>query len=144
MTREVLAVLLVHSMAASDPAARAAADPPPIRLIQTIPLPGVQGRIDHLAVDVAGQRLFVAALGNNTVEVVDLKKGQRVHSVAGFKEPQGLAYIPETNTVAVANGGDGIVSFLERSRRQRPTAMRTTSSTTSRGSDSAAASGPGR
>jgi chromate transporter len=53
---------------------RAATDAPPLRLVQTIPLPGVQGRIDHLAVDVAGQRLFVAALGNNTVEVVDLRR----------------------------------------------------------------------
>jgi len=64
-------------------------------------------------VDVAGRRLFVAALGNNTVEVIDLKKGQRVHSVAGFKEPQGIGYVPETNTVIVANGGDGIVTLLD-------------------------------
>jgi hypothetical protein len=84
-----------------------------LRQIQTIPLPGVTGRIDHLAVDVAGQRLFVAALGNNTVEAVDLKKGARVESLPGFKEPQGIAYMPETNTVVVANGGDGVVTLLD-------------------------------
>jgi DNA-binding beta-propeller fold protein YncE len=92
---------------------RAATDPPPLHLVQTIPLPGVQGRIDHLAVDVAGQRLFVAALGNNTVEVIDLKKGERIRSLGGFKEPQGVAYVPDTNTLAVANGGDGVVTLLD-------------------------------
>jgi hypothetical protein len=91
----------------------AASDAAPIRLVQTIPLPGVEGRIDHLAVDVAGQRLFVAALGNNTVEVVDLKQGVRVRSLPGFKEPQGLAYLADAHTLAVANAGDGVVTLLD-------------------------------
>src|SRR2546428_1623480 len=112
MKRKVLLVLLVGLMAAAGDMTRAASDAGPLRLIQTIPLPGVEGRIDHLAVDLAGQRLFVAALGNNTVEVIDLKKGQRLHSVAGFKEPQGIAYLPETNTVAVADGGGRVVTPL--------------------------------
>src|SRR5438445_1464945 len=51
--------------------------PEPLRLLQRIPLPKVEGRIDHLAMDVAGERLFVAALGNNSLAVVDLKKGAR-------------------------------------------------------------------
>jgi hypothetical protein len=84
-----------------------------LRQVQSIPLSGVTGRIDHLAIDVAGRRLFVAALGNDTVEVIDLDKGERVHSLAGFKEPQGLAYVPETNTLVVANGGDGVVTFVD-------------------------------
>ena len=113
MKRQILMVLAVNLMAAGGDMTRAASDTGPLRLIQTIPLPGVEGRIDHLAVDVAGQRLFVAALGNNTVEVVDLKKGERVQSLAGFKEPQGLAYLPDTKTVAVANGGDGVVTLLD-------------------------------
>jgi len=113
MKRQILMVLLVNLMAAGSDMTRAASDTGPLRLIQTVPLPGVEGRIDHLAVDLAGQRLFVAALGNNTVEVIDLKKGQRARSLAGFKEPQGLAYLPETNTVAVANGGDGVVTLLD-------------------------------
>jgi DNA-binding beta-propeller fold protein YncE len=113
MKRKILMVLLVNLMAAAGDMTRAASDTGPLRLIQTIPLPGVEGRIDHLAVDLAGQRLFVAALGNNTVEVIDLKKGQRVQSVPGFKEPQGIAYLPDTNMVAVANGGDGVVTLLD-------------------------------
>jgi DNA-binding beta-propeller fold protein YncE len=113
MKRQILMVFLINLMAVGGEMTRAASDTEPLRLVQAIPLPGVEGRIDHLALDLAGQRLFVAALGNNTVEVIDLKKGHRVHSVAGFKEPQGIAYLPETNTVAVANGGDGAVTFLD-------------------------------
>jgi DNA-binding beta-propeller fold protein YncE len=85
----------------------------PLRLVKTISLPGVQGRIDHLAADASGQRLFVCALGNNTLEVVDIKKGERVQSLAGFNEPQGVRYVPEPNLVVVANGGDGVVTFLD-------------------------------
>lgn len=66
-----------------------------------------------MAIDVAGQRLFVAALGNNTLEVVDLKRGERIRSVAGFHEPQGIRYLPESNTIVVANGGDGVTTFLD-------------------------------
>src|SRR2546425_2357977 len=113
MKRQILMVLLINLMAAGGDMTRAASDTGPLRLIQTIPLPGVEGRIDHLAVDLAGRRLFVAALGNNTVEVVDLKKGERVQSLAGFKEPQGLAYLPDTKTIAEANGGDCLEKLLD-------------------------------
>jgi DNA-binding beta-propeller fold protein YncE len=83
------------------------AAPPILQLVQTIPLPGVEGRIDHLAVDLAGRRLFVAALGNNTLEVVDLQAGRRTTSVPGMREPQGVAFLPDRNRIVVANGGDG-------------------------------------
>src|SRR5947209_4323691 len=84
-----------------------------LRLVGSITLPQVRGRIDHMAVDIKGQRLFVAALGNNTLEVIDLKKGERVSSVSGFDEPQGIVYIPESDKVVIANGGDGAVTFLD-------------------------------
>src|SRR5205085_5083073 len=84
-----------------------------LRLINSIPLPQVRGRIDHMAIDLKGQRLFVAAVGNNTLEVIDLKQGARVVSVSGFDEPQGLVYITEAKRVVVANGGDGSVTFLD-------------------------------
>src|SRR4051812_26271573 len=84
----------------------------PLHLVQTIPLPGVEGRIDHLAVDLATHRLFVCALGNDTLEVVDLEKGRRIQSVPGFNEPQGIVFMPKTKTVVVASGGDGKLSFL--------------------------------
>ncbi len=78
-----------------------------LRRVQTIPLPGVHGRIDHLAVDLADGRLFVAALENNTLEVVDLKSGKRVDQIGGLQEPQGVAYIPATHSVIVTEGGWG-------------------------------------
>src|SRR6266480_6812999 len=75
------------------------------KLKQTIPLPGVEGRIDHLALDAASDRLFVCALGNNTVEVLDLRKGERIHSITGLGAPQGIAYIPDRIFVASDKGG---------------------------------------
>src|SRR2546427_10962831 len=85
----------------------------PLKLSQTIPLPGVEGRIDHMSVDVKGQRLFVAALGNNTVEVVDVAQGKRSRSITGLKEPQGIVYIPTLDQVVVANGADGTVRTFD-------------------------------
>ncbi|MBZ5582848.1 MAG: hypothetical protein LAQ30_11735 [Acidobacteriia bacterium] len=79
----------------------------PLRLEKTIPLPGVQGRIDHLAVDLEGKRLFVAALGNNTLEVLGVETGRRLASIAGLREPQGVAYPPGIKKIYVANGADG-------------------------------------
>ena len=104
-------VLRIMKPTDTTPAKKTTAEP--LRLVKTIPLHGVQGRIDHMAVDVAGQRLFVCALGNNTLEVIDLKKGERTASVPGFHEPQGVRYLPESNAIVVANGGDGTTVFLD-------------------------------
>ena len=78
-----------------------------LKLIKTIPMPDVKGRFDHFAMDVKGQRLFVAALGNNTVELFDLKAGKRLRSIVGCNKPQGLLYLPKGDLLFVANGGDG-------------------------------------
>ena len=94
-------------------AARAQEASAPLTLKETIPLAKVDGRIDHLAYDAAGQRLFVAALGNNTVEVVDLKTEKRIQSLPGFAEPQGIAYVPELDRLFVANGSDGTCRILD-------------------------------
>jgi DNA-binding beta-propeller fold protein YncE len=96
----------------------------PLRLSQTIPLSNVEGRIDHLDVDAKGQRLFVAALGNNTVEVIDLQKGERTQTLRGFHEPQGIRYLPASNTLVVANGGDGIIAFWDASSFKQIKAVR--------------------
>lgn len=87
----------------------------PLVLLRTIELPNVDGRIDHLAADLVALRLYVAALGNNTVEVLDLKTGTHEKSLAGFREPQGIAVVAGASMVAVANGqGDG-VRFIDAS-----------------------------
>jgi len=85
----------------------------PLRLIQTIEMPSVDGRIDHLAFDTAHDRLLVAALGHNTVEVIDLKAGKDIRSLRGFDEPQGILVLPDSGAVVVANGGTGAVQFLD-------------------------------
>jgi DNA-binding beta-propeller fold protein YncE len=85
----------------------------PLKLKATIGLPGVEGRIDHFAFDAAGQRLFVCALGNNTVEVLDLRKGERIHSITGLGVPQGVAYVPELNRIFVANDKGGICKIYD-------------------------------
>ncbi len=88
---------------------QAASGQAPFTLVGTIALPGVEGRIDHLAVDTGAQRLYVAALGNNTVEVLDLKSSTHSKSLPGFREPQGIAVVPDAKLVAVANGqGEGV------------------------------------
>src|SRR5207245_6758827 len=89
------------------------ANPTSLKLIQTIPLPDVKGRIDHLEIDTKGRRLFVAALGNNTVEVLDLNAGTGLRSVAGCSKPQGLLYLPRPNLLFVAKGGDGRVRIYD-------------------------------
>jgi len=85
----------------------------PLKLERTIELPDVQGRIDHMSLDVAGQRLFVSALGNNTVEVVDLRAGKRTNTITGLKEPQGALYVPDKNRLFVASGKDGTVKMFD-------------------------------
>jgi DNA-binding beta-propeller fold protein YncE len=87
----------------------------PLKLLQTIPMPGVQGRLDHSAADVKGKRLFVAALGDNqnTVEVIDLQANQRVASIPGQSKPQGVFYSAELKKLFVANGTDGTCKIFD-------------------------------
>jgi DNA-binding beta-propeller fold protein YncE len=79
----------------------------PLRLERKIPLGEVRGRIDHLAVDLKRNRLFVAELENDTVAVVDLDAYQMIEVISGLKKPQGLGYHAPTDALYVANGGDG-------------------------------------
>jgi len=85
----------------------------PLKLKQTIPLPGVEGRIDHFAADPSGQRLFVCALGNNSLEVIDLRNAERVHSITGLGAPQGVGYAPDVNRLIVANDKGGICKIYD-------------------------------
>ena len=91
--------------------APASAGPAPLVLERTIPLAGVKGRIDHLAIDPDGRRLFVAELGNGSVEAIDLATGRSAGRIEGLKEPQGLGYLPSRAELVVATGGDGMVRF---------------------------------
>jgi hypothetical protein len=90
---------------------------PPLALDQTIPLPGVRGRIDHMDYDAGSGRLFVAALGNDSAEIVDVRAGTRLRSITGLPEPQGVAFVPNAkgvgSTLIVACGGDGAAHLFD-------------------------------
>jgi DNA-binding beta-propeller fold protein YncE len=85
----------------------------PLRPVEAIPLSEVNGRIDHFCADVKGQRVFLAALEKNTIEVVDLASGKVLRTLAGFAKPQGVLFVPELNKLFVASGKDGTLKTLD-------------------------------
>jgi DNA-binding beta-propeller fold protein YncE len=121
---EVITRLILAAATIALVSFQAASGQTPFTLVGTIDLPDVEGRIDHLAVDTAAQRLYVAALGNNTVEVLDLKSSSRVKSLPGFREPQGIAVVPDAKLVAVANGQGEGVQFIDASDHHLTKAVR--------------------
>jgi DNA-binding beta-propeller fold protein YncE len=78
-----------------------------------IVLTKVEGRMDHMSVDVKGQRLFATAFDNHTLEVIDLKTGRQIHTIPNLDEPQGAFYDATTNRLFEANGGDGTVKIFD-------------------------------
>ncbi|HWH41528.1 MAG TPA: hypothetical protein VNU21_16900 [Usitatibacter sp.] len=102
----MLAAVALAVLATSSPAA------PLLELVDTINLPSVKGRIDHLDADPANHRIFVAALGDDTVQVIDTRDRAR-GTVRGLAKPQGIAYLPQLNQLVVANGNAGRVDFFD-------------------------------
>lgn len=96
----------------------------PLLLEKTIPMPDVQGRIDHMFFDQESGRLFVAALGNDTVEVIDTRQGRRLHSISGLHEPQGILYLRDPNRLYVANGDDGTLRIFDGSSYEPITSVK--------------------
>jgi hypothetical protein len=90
----------------------------PLHLEKKIPLPGVEGRIDHFSADFLGQRLFVAALENGTVEVLDIRRGERSAEIKGLSEPQGLYYSFQNGELYVASAAGGPKYGFRTGRRQ--------------------------
>jgi YVTN family beta-propeller protein len=105
------AVALIIGMAVSIHAG-AQTPPAPLVLEAKIPLGQVSGRIDHLAIDLKRQRLFVAELGNDSLGVVDHAAQRVLRTITGLSEPQGVGYEPTTDTMYVANANDGSVRVL--------------------------------
>src|SRR5438128_4229321 len=108
VARAILLIVTMMVPAAGDAQTFGA----PLVIEAQIPLGEVSGRIDHLAIDVKRQRLFVAELGNDTLGVVDLAAGKVLRTIAGLKEPQGVAYVAFADSIYVANAGDGSVWVL--------------------------------
>jgi WD40 repeat protein len=105
--RTAVAALFAALALAGDP------PPPPLKVVGRIALDGVKGRIDHMCLDGAGKRLFVAALENGTVEVVDLEARKRVKTLEGIGEPAGVAWLAGPGRLAVSSGGDGSLHLFD-------------------------------
>jgi hypothetical protein len=103
----IVVLVFVAWMASDNTVVTKPAPKAPFKSAGEFPLGGVEGRIDHLAADVKGGRLFVAALGNNSVEVVSLKNGERLHTIKGLRQPQGILYLPQQNLLVVSCAADG-------------------------------------
>jgi DNA-binding beta-propeller fold protein YncE len=81
-----------------------------------IPLANVQGRMDHLGVDVKGRRLFAAAFDNHTLEVIDLQAGRQVHTIRDLDKPQAAFFDASSNRLFVSSEGDGTVKIFDGTR----------------------------
>jgi DNA-binding beta-propeller fold protein YncE len=86
---------------------------PPLQLVEVVPMPGVAGRIDHMTADIKRHRLFVSALGNNSVEVVDYSIGKWIYSISGLNQPKGIVYVPDFGELFVVNLGDGTLKIYD-------------------------------
>jgi DNA-binding beta-propeller fold protein YncE len=102
--RRILVAMLLLFTAATEPA---------MKQVGTIPLNGVEGRMDHFGADTQRGRLYLAALENNTLEVIDLSAQKRVRSIEGLKNPTGVRVLPESGRIVVASGGDGKVRVFD-------------------------------
>src|SRR5258705_4349909 len=106
--RAVVAALLAL-LPITATSVRAAEPGAPLVLEKIILLPDVAGRIDHLSIDLGRKHLLVAELGNGSIDVIDLEAGKAIARISGLKEPQGVAYVPASDRIVVASGGDGAV-----------------------------------
>jgi DNA-binding beta-propeller fold protein YncE len=93
----------------------------PLRLVQTVALPGITGDFDHFAIDVKGKRLFLAGEDHKTVEVIDIEKSRSLRSLTGFGTPHSIVYLPDKDEIYVTDGADGTIKIL-RCRDYRPVA----------------------
>lgn len=106
----LVATKVTHTVAVAQTPSR---DVQPLQLEEQIPVPGVTGRLDHFSADAKRRRLFVSALGNNSLEVIDTFAGRVIHSIKGLAEPQGPLYVPAVDKLYVANAEDGKVRVYD-------------------------------
>src|SRR5467141_728498 len=104
----VAAIIVFFAVTAS------AQSKPPLRLLQTIPLPDLKaGDFDHFAVDLAGNRLFLTGEANNSVLVLDIRTNKLIHTIADVDEPHSMLYLPAAKQLWVVNGGDGTLKIFD-------------------------------
>jgi DNA-binding beta-propeller fold protein YncE len=81
---------------------------PALQLASSTDLPDISGDLDHLAIDTAGQRLFLAAEDNGTLRVIDLKSGKLERTVKGFHTPHSILYLPDARELYVTDGSKSV------------------------------------
>ena len=116
LLRTIVVAVLAGVLTLANTAGQASAQSADTGLLQLetkIPLGDVRGRIDHMAVDLKRQRLFIAELGNDSVGIVDLPNRKLISRITGLKEPQGVGYESTSDMLYVANAGDGSVRLFE-------------------------------
>ena len=106
-------IFLASHSARSSATAQQAREIAPLQLEEEIPVPNVAGRLDHFTADAKRKRLFVSALGNNSLEVIDVFSGKVIQSIQGLSEPQGPVYVPDFDKLYVANAGNGKVNVYD-------------------------------
>ncbi len=112
--RRVFLILLLAALTAAAQDNPSNDESAPLVLVRIIPMPDVQGRFDHLGVDTGTGRIFAAVYGDDRVEVIEVQRGKRVHSIqSGFTKPQMVAYLPDSNRIVVSNEGDGSCKILD-------------------------------
>jgi DNA-binding beta-propeller fold protein YncE len=111
---QIPALLLLVSICGAAQENLPADETAPLVLVRIIPIPGVEGRFDHMAVDNKNGRVFASVYGNDSVEVLDAQRGKRIHSIQeGFSKPQMVAYLAESNRIVVSSEGDGTCKILD-------------------------------
>ena len=111
---QICAVILLSSVCGAAQETLPTDETAPLVLVRIIPIPGVEGRFDHMAVDNKNGRVFASVYGNDSVEVLDAQRGKRIRSIQeGFVKPQMVAYIPESNRIVVSSEGDGTCKILD-------------------------------
>jgi hypothetical protein len=88
-------------------------DRPTLRLLKTISLPDVGGRLDHMAVDVEKRRLFVAAVANGSIEVVDLQAGKVINTIPGIKDAQDALFLGGNFNKLYVSSLDGTLRIFQ-------------------------------
>src|ERR1700761_541880 len=86
----------------------------PLRLIQTITLPGsIKGNFDHFGIDLKRNRLFATPEDSQSVLVIDLAQGKLIHRIDGIVRPHAVLYREDTDRLYVTDGGDGSVKVYD-------------------------------
>lgn len=107
----VLVLTLLLTCGAAMP--RVSAATAPLRLIRSVPLPGVQGDFDHFAIDLQHDRLLLDTEDHASLEVFNLRTGAHITSITGFGELHSAVVLPESQHVLVVDSDPGTVKVLD-------------------------------